>query len=157
MNHINVSITTARTAAQTLSRLESFLRENAPEAEMTFTLRAPFDIAKLNVGLTLARDVTARFAPLGSPNSAYSVAWQPVAPGPFPAFAGTIFVTASDTAENESIVTLDGHYHPPLGVAGDVFDALVGRHIAQASAADLLERISLYIDDVKVPETASAA
>jgi hypothetical protein len=101
--------------------------------------------------LTLARDVIARFAPLGSPNSAYSIAWQPVGPGPFPAFAGTIFVTPSDEKETESIVTLDGHYHPPLGVAGDVFDAIVGKHIAQASAADLLERISLFIDDVEVP------
>lgn len=157
MNHINVSIIMALTPEQTLSRLERFLRDNAPEAEMTFTLQAPFDIAKLNVGLTLARDVKARFAPLGSPNSAYAIAWQPVAPGPFPAFAGTIFVTPGDNADDESILTLDGHYHPPLGVAGDVFDAIVGKHIAQASAADLLERISLSIDSMTVAETAAAA
>jgi hypothetical protein len=74
-----------------------------------------------------------------------------VAPGPFPAFAGTLFITPSEAADRESIVTLDGHYHPPLGVAGDMFDALVGKHIAQASATDLLERISLYIDGVGAP------
>ena len=146
MNHINVSLTVERSEKETLARLESFLRERAPEAEMTLTLHAPFDIAKLNVGVTLARDVVARFAPLGVEHRAYAIGWQPAEAGPFPAFAGTIFVTASETAPDESIVTLDGHYHPPLGVAGDVFDAILGRHIAQASATDLLERIARYID-----------
>jgi hypothetical protein len=146
MNHINVSVTVDQTTNDTMSRLEAFFRHYAPQAEMTFTLRAPFDIAPLRVGLTLERDVTARIAPLGSDSHAYSIAWQPVQPGPFPAFAGTIFISPSDDMPNESIVTLDGHYHPPLGVAGDVFDAVVGKHIAQASASDLLERISLFID-----------
>jgi hypothetical protein len=146
MNHINVSVTVAQTPVATMARLQSFFREYAPEAEMTFTLHAPFDIASLNVGLTLHRDVTGRIAPLGDDAHAYAIAWQPVAPGPFPEFAGTIFITTNDADANESIVTLDGHYHPPLGVAGDVFDAVLGKHIAQASAADLLERISLYVD-----------
>lgn len=156
MNHINVSMTVERSTDETLSRLASFLREYAPEAEMTFTLRAPFDISGLNVGLTLQRDVTARFAPLGNDRRAYAVAWQPAAAGPFPAFAGTIFITPSETQPDETIVTLDGHYHPPLGVAGDMFDALVGRHIAQASATDLLGRITLYIDNVVGPVHAFA-
>jgi hypothetical protein len=146
MNHINVSVTVDQTTTETTTRLESFFAHYAPQAEMTFTLRAPFDIAALRVGLTLARDVTARVAPLGTDSHAYTIAWQPVEPGPFPAFAGTIFISPSDDEPSETIVTLDGHYHPPLGVAGDVFDALVGKHIAQASASDLLERISLYID-----------
>jgi hypothetical protein len=151
MNHINVSMTVSRTAPETMTRLQSFFREYAPEAEMTFKLQAPFDIGGLNVGLTLHRDVTARIAPLGDDNRAYAIAWQPVEAGPFPAFAGTIFVSASEADEDESIVTLDGHYHPPLGVAGDFFDALVGKHIAQASAADLLERMAMYIDNVVLP------
>ncbi len=156
MNHINVSMTIERSVRETLMRLESFMREYAPEAEMKFTLRAPFDISGLNVGLTLQRDVVARFAPLGNDRHAYAVAWQPAQPGPFPSFAGTIFVSANDGEPSESIVTLDGHYHPPLGVAGDVFDAIVGRHIAQASAADLLERITMYVDNVAVPTSVFA-
>jgi hypothetical protein len=146
MNHINVSVTEELAPNETVARLESFFREFAPEAEMTFALRAPFDIAALNVGLTLQRNVTARFTPLGNDRRAFAVAWQPVAPGPFPAFAGTLFISPVDANERESILTLDGHYHPPLGVAGDVFDAFVGKHIAQASATDLLERISQYVD-----------
>jgi hypothetical protein len=151
MNHINVSVTVERPASETFARLESFLREYAPEAEMTLTLRAPFDLTALHVGVTLQRDVVARFAPLSADGHAYSVAWQPVSAGPFPAFGGTIFITSTEDQPNASIVTLDGHYHPPLGVAGDVFDAIVGRHIAQASAAELLERIALYIDNTVVP------
>ena len=154
MNHINVSVTIGQTADYTTARLESFFREYAPEAEMTFTLRAPFDVAALNVGLTLQRDVTARFTPLSNNSRAYAIAWQPAARGPFPRFAGTIFISPNEADADESIVTLDGHYHPPLGVAGDVFDAFVGKHIAQASAADLLERISMYIENVVVPVSA---
>jgi hypothetical protein len=130
MNHINVSVTEELAPNETVARLESFFREFAPEAEMTFALR----------------NVTARFTPLGNDRRAFAVAWQPVAPGPFPAFAGTLFISPVDANERESILTLDGHYHPPLGVAGDVFDAFVGKHIAQASATDLLERISQYVD-----------
>jgi hypothetical protein len=154
MNHINVSVTISHTPDETSTRFESYLRENAPQTEMTFTLRAPFDISALNVGLTLHRDVTVRFVPLGENNRAYAITWQPLAAGPFPAFAGTVFISTSDTDAGESIVTLDGHYHAPLGVAGDMFDALIGKHIAQASAVDLLERISIYIDNV--PMTAGA-
>ncbi len=150
MNHINVSVTVERTPVETMNRLQAFFHEYAPEAEMTFALRAPFDIASLNVGLTLQREVTARFVPLGDANRAYAVAWEPVAAGPFPAFSGTLFIGESDADPSQTVVTLDGHYHPPLGVAGDVFDAFIGKHIAQASAADLLERMSTYIDDIEV-------
>jgi hypothetical protein len=112
---------------------------------MTLQLRAPFDIAPLNVGLTLQREVNARITPLSGSGGAFAVAWQPMAAGPFPAFSGTLFITRSDSEKAESILTLDGHYHPPLGLAGDVFDAFVGRHIAQATSSDLLERISAFI------------
>lgn len=156
MNHINVSQTSAHPVSETLARLESFLHEFAPGAQMTITLRAPFDVSALKVGLTLQRDVIARFAPLGDDRRAYAIGWQPVAAGPFPAFAGTIFITENEFESNGSIVTLDGHYHPPMGVAGDVFDAIIGRHIAQASATDLLERITTYIDRSATPAPAPA-
>ncbi len=156
MNHVNVSVRIGLTPDETMSRLASYLRENAPQAEITFTMRAPFDVSSLNVGVTLHREVTARFAPLGNNHRAYAISWQPAVAGPFPAFAGTIFVGASDTADNMSVVTLDGHYHPPMGVAGEMFDALVGKHIASASATDLLERIATHIDGADAPASAVA-
>jgi hypothetical protein len=38
-----------------------------------------------------------------------------------------------------------------LGVAGEVFDALVGKHIAEASASDLMDRVAAYVGNVVVP------
>jgi hypothetical protein len=38
-----------------------------------------------------------------------------------------------------------------LGVAGEVFDALIGTHIAEASVTDLLDRVGAHIGDVVVP------
>ncbi len=151
MNHINVSTAVGSNTSTTVARLEGFFHEYAPQAEMTFALRAPFDIAALRVGLTLQREVSARFAPLGSDSHAYAVAWEPVMAGPFPSFAGTIYVTTDEFDATKSIVTLDGHYHPPLGAAGDVFDAVLGKHIAQASAADLVQRIAAYIEQTPAP------
>jgi hypothetical protein len=151
MNHINVSSTVDRNVDEAAQRFEEFLREFAPETEMTFTLRAPFDLSALNVGFTLQRDVTARITPLGEARRAYAIAWQPVEPGPFPSLSGTIFIAASEADPKKSIITLDGHYHAPLGVAGEVFDALIGKHIAQASAEDLMERVGAYVGNVIVP------
>ena len=151
MNHINVSVTIDRKVEEASSRFEGILREYAPETEMTFTLRAPFDLTALNVGFTLHRDVTARITPLDQAGRAYAISWQPAEPGPFPSLNGTIFIAASETSEDQSSVTLDGHYHPPFGVAGEMFDALVGKHIADASAADLLDRIAAHVGDVVAP------
>jgi hypothetical protein len=151
MNHINVSVTVDRKVDEAVTRFEEFLREFAPETEMTFTLRAPFDLSALNVGFTLHRDVTARVTPLSENGRAYAIAWKPVESGPFPSLSGTIFIGESETNADESIITLDGHYHPPLGVAGEVFDALVGKHIADASATDLMDRVGAFVGNIIVP------
>jgi hypothetical protein len=151
MNHINVSVTVDRKVDEAAKRFEEFLREYAPETEMTFTLRAPFDLSALKVGFTLHRDVTARITPLAQGSRAYAITWQPVEPGPFPLLSGTIFIGPSETDSEGSILTLDGHYHAPLGVAGEVFEALVGKHIAEASASDLMDRVAAYVGNVVVP------
>jgi hypothetical protein len=151
MNHVNVSVTVDRNVEEAARRFEQFLREYAPETEMTFTLRAPFDLSALNVGFTLHRDVTARITPLAGGGRGYAITWQPVEPGPFPSLSGTIFIGPSETDVEQSIVTLDGHYHAPLGIAGEVFDALVGKHIAEASAADLMDRVAAFVGNVVVP------
>jgi hypothetical protein len=131
MNHVNVSVTVDRKVEEAAGRFEEFLREYAPETEMTFTLRAPFDLSALNVGFTLHRDVTARITPLAGGGRAYAIRWQPVEPGPFPSLSGTIFIGP--------------------GVAGEVFDALVGKHIAEASASDLMDRVAAFVGNVVVP------
>jgi hypothetical protein len=34
--------------------------------------------------------------------------------------------------------TIEGHYHPPFGMFGALFDALIGRHLALATLRDIL-------------------
>jgi hypothetical protein len=157
ITHITVfSVTIGRTVNETATRFAECLREYATDSEMNFTLRAPFDLSTCNLGLTLHRDVTARITPRGKNGRAYAIFWHPVEPGPFPLLSGTVFIGASETHEDQSIVTLDGHYHPPLGVVGEMFDALVGKHIAETSASDLMDRVAADLGNVVVPVSAFA-
>jgi hypothetical protein len=152
INHIKVfSVTVDLKVDDAAARFAEFIREYAHDTDITFTLRLPFDLSALNVGVTLHRDVTARITSRGKNGRAYAISWQPVEPGPLPSFSGTIFIGASETHEDQSIVTLDGHYHPPLGVVGEMFDALVGKRIAEASASDLMNRVAAYLGNVVVP------
>ena len=41
----------------------------------------------------------------------------------------------------ETLLLFEGSYSPPFGLAGLIFDRLFGRHVASATARDLLERI----------------
>jgi hypothetical protein len=52
-------------------------------------------------------------------------------------------------------LVLDGSYEPPLGSAGRIFDAVVGRRIAHATAADLLTHMRDYIE-ISYRETEAA-
>ena len=67
------------------------------------------------------------------------VSWTPKDGGPYPTFSGTLSV-AQDAA-GWSRIEIDGSYRPPYGIAGAVFDAALGQHVAQASAAELLAEI----------------
>ena len=44
------------------------------------------------------------------------------------------------------MLTLDGHYEAPLNIAGDVFDATEGKHIAETCASDLVARLGTFLD-----------
>jgi hypothetical protein len=75
-------------------------------------------------------DMTPRFA----------VDWKDAAGGPFPTFHGMLTVAADDDYDTFSLV-LDGAYTPPGGIGGQLFDAVVGKHIAQTTAGHLLDEI----------------
>jgi hypothetical protein len=67
------------------------------------------------------------------------IAWKPHDGGPYPVFRGTLSV--EDVGGNFSRLDLDGAYDPPLGIAGAVFDAVVGHRIALTAARALLDEI----------------
>lgn len=61
-----------------------------------------------------------------------------------PDFGGTLrFGIAS---HRETLLVLDGTYEPPFGTCGAIFDELVGRHVASATASDLLSRVGKSLE-----------
>ncbi len=97
-------------------------------------------------GREIARDVTAvtqRIAGTENFTSRYSIAWtagQTSRGIPTPGFEGTITLRAGeDYAECE--LELGGRYEPPGGVAGKLFDDVVGRRIAHATFVSLLDGV----------------
>jgi hypothetical protein len=70
----------------------------------------------------------------------YKVHWEAEGRGPFPVFDG-ILTVGGDEDYNAFWLTLEGVYVPPGGVAGQVFDAVIGRRIAETTARGLLEQI----------------
>ena len=67
----------------------------------------------------------------------YRVHWEPTRPGPYPVFAGELLIGA-DNDYDAFWLRLNGTYTPPAGIAGQVFDAVVGHRIAVAVARNLL-------------------
>lgn len=61
-----------------------------------------------------------------------------------PDFRGTLRFRIANRATD---ITLDGSYVSPLGVAGRIFDRLIGERIARASLHDLADRIAAYLSE----------
>jgi hypothetical protein len=107
----------------------------------------------------LERRVVATLYPLRSISDAhptYSVTWSAKGGGPLPSFAGALAV--EKVARDDCFgLMLSGHYEPPFGAVGAVFDAALGRRIAHASARDLLRSIADYVEKVCAHNSAARA
>ena len=75
----------------------------------------------------------------------YRVHWEAEDGGPYPDYDGELTIGA-DEDYNAFWLVLDGAYAPPGGVAGQLFDAVIGRRIAAASARGLLSEIRAEIE-----------
>jgi hypothetical protein len=75
----------------------------------------------------------------------WQVRWTPEPGGIYPSFEGEIRVRADENYE-WAVLELTGKYTPPLGAAGQVFDALAGRQIAEATARSLLTSIAAKME-----------
>jgi len=78
-------------------------------------------------------------------NNLIEIAWQPEGTVMFPRFEGTLVVWGEDDPAS-SFVELSGHYTPPLGAAGQVFDEIIGFKIAQTTAKQFLAEIKREIE-----------
>ncbi len=126
MNHLNITTSIDRPQHDVIVRLKKFFDEHAPGGEMRFTLRAPAELPYIHVGVTFERDVIGTVDHLGGKRRAYRFSWRPAAAGPFPIFRGAIVVDEDENDAGRSLMTLDGRYEPPLDLAGQVFDAVIG-------------------------------
>ena len=98
--------------------------------------------------IEISKAVTVRFSPAtedGSADHMTAISWEPEGRGPFPQFNGCIGLQPDQLPEHCQLV-LDGEYDPPLGIAGDVFDAIVGKHIARMTIRNLLDEIAISME-----------
>lgn len=77
----------------------------------------------------------------------YAIHWEPEGGGLYPNFDGELSVEA-DEDYNAFWFVLDGTYVPPGGMAGQLFDAAIGRRIAEATARGLLSEMRVETEAV---------
>jgi hypothetical protein len=107
----------------------------------------------------IERRIIATLYPLRSitdQHPTYSVTWSSKGGGPFPQFAGALAVEKSANDDCFGLI-VSGHYDPPLGAAGAIFDMTLGRRIAHASARDLLRSIADYVENACAHNEAARA
>ncbi len=133
-------------------RLNGFFRERAGDGAweagkpIRVALRAPISLPSLRTNVILQHDViaTLRHLPRALGNDCFDVSWEPSGGG-FPRFGGTLSIENNEEYDSFSLV-LKGSYDPPLGPAGQAFDAALGHRIAIATARDLLARLREVIE-----------
>ena len=82
-------------------------------------------------------------AEAGRAHDAFAVRWT-AGTRFFPDFRGELRLRIISV--DETLLTLQGEYLPPLGLLGTIFDALIGRRIAAATMRDLLDRLGGAIE-----------
>lgn len=125
------------------SALDAFLSEKCAFGNVHRRLQVSLDGIPMFAGLALTHDVLVdayRDRDDQNLNDLTRIAWKPDGGGPFPKFSGTIDTWAQGDSDG-SVIEIDGTYAPPFGIAGEAFDAAVGRLIAQRTAATLLADI----------------
>ncbi len=130
-----------------LDRYLTGLPGSEPAQGRELRLRVPLDSLGLPGELAIDRDVVTSFAPLTDPQSlehGISIGWVPLGNAALPTFSGSLRITAE--TPKSSLVVLDGDYEPPLGALGKLFDAAIGRRIAEATADELLRVIAERIE-----------
>lgn len=73
-----------------------------------------------------------------------TIAWVPHDGGLFPRFDGKLCI--EDMGGNYCRLDLNGSYLPPLGVAGKMFDSVIGHRLAVDAARELLDEIRIGVE-----------
>jgi len=138
-----------RSVKQSHAALERFFRSlEASDGVARLRLHVPMRVTAKQYGLSIDREVRIEARPVRNPGQeaeVMEISWVPEGTAMFPRFDGRLFVTGFGNAAM-SYVELDGHYTPPFGAAGQVFDAAIGQRIAQATAREFLADLKATIE-----------
>ncbi len=110
---------------------------NAPHA-LRLSVKVPW------TEIELAKDVSVEYTVATGPahiDRPIGVRWKPLPGGIYPSFEGELSVLPGEHSDT-SILQLEGHYTPPLGIVGAGFDAAVGHKVAEATVHHLLEGLA---------------
>jgi hypothetical protein len=121
--------------------LDAFFSKHADEdGAAVVELRAPLGDLKLE------HDVLVSLAPLPAYTGYERIAirWVPTGHGPYPTFEGVLCV--SDEGSGFSRLDIDGSYHPPFGPAGALFDAALGKRLAESAVRELLANLKKSVE-----------
>lgn len=72
------------------------------------------------------------------------IVWRDARSKKFPEFKG--YIEILPLASDRSQVAIIGEYAPPLGPLGEIFDASVGKHIAEVTVEELLDHLRSILE-----------
>jgi hypothetical protein len=145
VRELSASISVRAPSGFALAFLNTYVRDlGAATPDSTLPMR--YTLTQL-AGLTLERDVTVRVEYVPQPDSAPAllyICWEPDA-SLFPSFDGTL--RAEPAGEAACTLSIAGTYDAPGGVAGQLFDAVVGVRIAHGTLEKLLTQFRDAIEE----------
>src|SRR5579862_6483989 len=110
--------------------LDRALRAISEEAEPAIVrLRVPFFSL---TGPALEKEVAFKYSAgprMDDGRRPWLLHWEPVGGGPYPEFEGELRIEFGKDGVSPALL-VEGRYTPPLGVAGQAFDAVLGSRIA---------------------------
>lgn len=125
-----------------------YARLDGDSRERTLPLRVRLHDVGLPSQLTLERDVRAKLTRLGDDEiqtTGFRIEWAAAGGGPYPRFTGWLFVRRGPD-DASSVLELEGTYTAPFGPVGALFDAAIGKSVAEATAAALLTDIVSQVE-----------
>jgi len=132
--------------------LRQYIREIFTEHKGRLPLSIAAPVRRSNGdSIALREDVVFDFAKMVTSyllTGQSALAWRPVhGGGMIPSFSGHLTI-AADKSDDSCHLVLQGTYEPPLGAIGALFDAVVGKSIAHATAQRLVKRIGRRIESM---------
>jgi hypothetical protein len=145
VRELSASIPVKAPSGFALAFLNTYVSDlGGAKSESTLPMR--YTLTQL-AGLTLERDVNVRVEYDAQPGDAPAllyICWEPDA-SLFPSFEGTL--RTEPAGEAACTLSITGTYDAPGGVAGQLFDAVIGVRIAHGTLEHLLAKFRDAIED----------